>query len=687
MLRGCERGRTRGIDQGVQAMSESGMRLQLLGPVTVWRDGERVAMAGSRKLRALLAFLAIARGATQRTPLCEMLWDTPDDPRRELRWCLSKIRGALGDPNGQRIASDGDAIALDLSDIRVDVAQVMDAAVTGVETCDLASLRRLDALFAGEFAEGLEIERSPSFSAWLSAQRRRFRALRVSILEQLASRLPAGSQEALDIHEKWLRVAPFDRRAHEHLLAALTAAGRMQEAEEHVARAIQLFEAEGLNWIPLRESWLALKGRAATPQVSIESPARVAMPSPATDKELQSAPRASICVMPFADLASGAPVQGGLADGLTDDIITRLARLRVLFVIARGSVYALKERKLAPDEAARVLNVNYVVSGALRRRGDQILVDVELMEARSSRIVWTNELACRSADALQGLQEAGDRIVASIADEIELAERNRALLKPPTSLNAWEAYHRGLWHMYRFNAEDNERAAHFFAMAVRQDPTFARAHSGLSFTHFQNAFLLRTADRMKEIDLAYETAGQSLIADDRDPAAHWAMGRALWLRGRHDESLRELEQCVSLSPNFALGHYAAGFVHSQSGDAQRAIASTDYSRALSPFDPLQFAMLATRAIAHFRLGQFEEAADWALKGAVRPNAHVHIQAIAAHCLVAAGRIDEGQSFIHVIRKSAPRYTLADFLAAFRFDEPAVAAIRRSAAIVGFGENG
>ena len=83
--------------------------------------------------------------------------------------------------------------------------------------------------------------------------------------------------------------------------------------------------------------------------------------------------------------------------------------------------------------------------------------------------------------------------------------------------------------MYRFNRADNERARHFFEMAVHLDPTFARAHAGLSFTHFQSAFQ-HWAPREGEIDRAFETAGQSLIVDDRDPAAHWAMGRALWLR-------------------------------------------------------------------------------------------------------------------------------------------------------------
>ena len=111
------------------------------------------------------------------------------------------------------------------------------------------------------------------------------------------------------------------------------------------------------------------------------------------------------------------------------------------------------------------------------------------------------------------LDELGNRIVAAIAGEIEQVERNRAVLKPPSSLDAWEAYHRGLWHMYRFNAADNEQAHHFFAMAVRLDPTFARAYAGLSFTHFQNAFLFRRHERGPESDRAFETAEPQVVRD------------------------------------------------------------------------------------------------------------------------------------------------------------------------------
>jgi TolB-like protein/DNA-binding winged helix-turn-helix (wHTH) protein len=387
--------------------------------------------------------------------------------------------------------------------------------------------------------------------------------------------------------------------------------------------------------------------------------------------------RASVAIMPFDDRSTAPGVRGGSADALAHDVITRLAKLRSLFVIAQGTVFALHERNIGPEEAGRMLNVEYVVSGSLNRHGNRLTVSVELAETRTARIVWAEVFNQKLDDAFFVLDEIGNRIVASIANEIETIERNRAILRPPNSLDAWEAHHRGLWHMYRFNRTDNELAQHFFETAVRLDPTFARAHAGLSFTHFQNAFQ-GWASREPEIDRAFAAAGQSLMADDRDPAAHWAMGRALWLRGSQDQSVVELEQAIDLSPNFALGHYTLAFVHSQGGDPHAAIKFSDHSRHLSPFDPLLFAMLGARAMALVSLRQFDEAADWGVKAAARPNAHAHILAIAAYSLALAGRLDEARAQLAAIHKTLPRYGVVDFLAAFRFSPESAALFREAA---------
>jgi TolB-like protein/tetratricopeptide (TPR) repeat protein len=390
--------------------------------------------------------------------------------------------------------------------------------------------------------------------------------------------------------------------------------------------------------------------------------------------------RASVAVMPFASQLGKSEIPGGISDGLAHDLITRLAKLRNLFVIAQGTVFALSERRVEPDKAARMLNVDYVVSGTSQRQGNRLTVTVELTETRTARVVWSEVYSQAFESTFVSLDEIGDRIVASIANEIEMVERNRAVLKPPSSLDAWEAHHRGLWHMYRFNRADNERARHFFQAAVELDPTFSRAHAGLSFTHFQNAFQ-GWNERASEIDRAFGAAGQSLMADDRDPAAHWAMGRALWLRGRQDQSVAELETAVDLSPNFALAHYTLAFIHSQGGDPAAAIRFSDHSRRLSPFDPLLFGMLGARAMALVRLGRFDEAAEWALKASARPNAHPHIQAIAAYCLALAGRLDEARGQLGVVHASLPHYGIDDFLTAMKFSAEGEAFFRRAASNV------
>ncbi|KQV83673.1 transcriptional regulator [Rhizobium sp. Root1220] len=662
----------------------SSIGIRMLGPLTVVRDNDKVDLPTSRKARALFAYLALAPRAVARSRLCEMFWDVPSDPRGELRWCLSKLRGVIDDADRKRVDASDDTIALHIDDCMVDVVELATATSQGLESLPVERLKSLFGLFAGEFLDGMAVDRSPVFTNWLIAQRRRFNACHIAVLEQLFSRFPAGSDEAYYYVEKWVELAPFDGRSHLALLDSLAQRGQVGACEQHLAAASELFASDGLDFTPVRDAWQGGQKQKATVQRSVQtlSASRVLplITDPA-DRRIAKSDHASLAVMPFYLEGPTNGQRGGLTDALTHDIITRLARLRNLFVIARGSVFALAEKNIGPEEAGRALNVDYVASGSVLQRERSVTVTVELVDVRTARIVWTEVLDHSIDDTFVLLNEIGDQIVSSICNEIEMVERNRAILKAPTSLNAWEAYHRGLWHMYRFTRLENEQARQFFEMSVRLDPTFARAHAGLSFTHWQSAFQ-RWGDHTEQSRRAMEAASQSLLADDNNPASHWAMGRALWLRGQQDESVLELQHAVDLSPNFALGHYALSFVQSQSGDPLAAIGSSDHSRHLSPVDPLLFGMLGARAMAHVRLGQFEEAADWALRAAKRPNAHVIILAIAAHCLALAGRIDEGRNFCALIRKTLPRYRADDFLATFRFDPDATALFRLAARRIG-----
>ena len=308
-----------------------------------------------------------------RGQLCELLWEIPNDPRGELRWCLTKLRGVLDEPHRPRVVTLGDTVSLDLRDAAVDALAVA-RAVQNLDAFDLDELRALAERYGGDLLEGAELDDNPIFNGWLTAQRRRFSACRAALLERVARMSPPG--ESLESIERWLQLAPFDRRAHEMLLQALAHGGRFAEAQAHLATSKALFEDEGLDYAPILEAWNAAR-----------RPAEVR----ANTDQLESAPgahRASIAVMPFAD-GSTLEGRGGVCDALAHDIITRLAKLRSLFVIAQGTVFSLRDRRIGAEEAGRMLNVDYIVSGTVRRESERLTVQVELSETRTARIVWT----------------------------------------------------------------------------------------------------------------------------------------------------------------------------------------------------------------------------------------------------------------------------------------------------------
>lgn len=656
------------------------LELQLLGPFGLRRGGRPLALPPSRKLRALLAYLTLSSHELTRSALSELLWQLPHDPRGELRWCLSKLRTLLDEPPQRRVLAQGDRLRLELAGCEVDALQVAHALQAGLGTLAVQPLRALAAMLSrGEFLDGLELAHSPAFNAWVLGQRRRFHAAHAAVLEHLAQVLAPGSDEAIAVLGQWLRLAPFDNGAHRQLLEALAVAGRLHDGDAHLAATARLFDAEGQDWAGLGRAWHAARRQHARAEPRVLSAAAAA-----PQAEAAAPRRASLLVMPFEEHGAGTMQRAALGRALAHDIVARLARLRSMFVIAQGTAVALHERGIGAEQAARRLEVDYVASGSLHRaRASHWHVAVQLVQTRSARVLWADSFDEPPAGAFDVLQRVGDRIVSSIANQIELAERNRALLKAPQALDAWEAHHRGLWHMVRFDHADNEQARHFFQTAVRLDPTFSRPYAGLSFTHFQDAFL-GWAERGAAEEQAYRSAAQALLVDADDPSAHWAMGRALWLRGRVDDALSELDTCVALSPNFALGHYMLAFVHAQSGDAQRAIGEADCSRQLSPFDPLLFGMLGSRAMALMRLRRWGEAAEWALKAAARPNAHVHILTIAMLCLELAGRDAQARELAARIVQLQPGYRIADFQHAFRFDALGRSLVDRAARRIGLG---
>jgi hypothetical protein len=223
--------------------------------------------------------------------------------------------------------------------------------------------------------------------------------------------------------------------------------------------------------------------------------------------------------------------------------------------------------------------------------------------------------------------------------------------------------------MYRFTKADNAIATGMFERAAATDPDFARAYAGLSFTHFQDAFLGYTEDPARSAKLAEHFAGQCLERDPIDPFGNLTMGRTFLLRGDLEGSLPWLDRANTLNPNYAQAKYSRAWTESLLGQGAPCQSDVDTAMALSPLDPLRYAMLAVRAFSHIVNDERPAAADWAERAARSPNAHVLIEliAVAAHGL--NGNDAEARAWAESARLRAPQLVTADFQRAFPFRDP------------------
>ena len=656
--------------------------LRVLGGFELARaDGQVLELPG-RKARMLLSFVALnAPRPVSRERLAGLLWGDGGDRQalHSLRQCLLELRRLGERAGGELLRSDRESVALGLPAGCVDALAVQRL----TQEATPGSLRAAADICSGILLPGAEAGLE-DFDTWLAGERARFARIAAGVFSCLTASCEAqGDWGGVgSAAERWLVLDPACEEAHRALMRACIATGRRSDAVRQYRDCAEVLRRH-LDAEPEAETKALLRRIRNSDNAVLQASVSVATLGDAQEPEGRIMPvKPSLAVLPFATL--GGPAEGGgFADALALDILFRLSRLRSLFVISHGSSFRFRDAFADPHTIGRSLGVRYLVTGMVRIHGGRLRLSVELVETETEAIVWSDVLDRRLDDVFAIQDELTARVAASLEAEIETAEIRRALVRDPASLDAWGAYHRGLWHMFRFTRDDNETARGFFRQAVRLDPFCARAHAGLSFTHFQDAFLHRTADHAVETDRAYRFAEQSVALDERDPTAHWVLGRALWLLKRQDGAVEELNIAVDLNPNFALGHYTIAFVQAQGGDTATALRAVDLAQRLSPIDPLLFGMLGVRALACLNLGEYAQAAVWGERAAGRPNAHVHIHAIAAFCDALADRRDEARAYADRIRQTAPSYRCADFLLAFRTLRPSVAdLIRRTGPSIG-----
>lgn len=413
--------------------------------------------------------------------------------------------------------------------------------------------------------------------------------------------------------------------------------------------------------VPAMVSQIALGETAAS-----RSPEGADLPS-AGPLNLPLPKRPSVAILPFTPVL-GHDAAPDLADGLSRDVAVGLARSRWLFVSARASAVALTARALDAVAIGQCLGVRYVLSGALAYDGSRLRLTVMLTDAVQQCEVWAERFDRPVGHLFDVMTEVGDLVTAAVEAEIEIKERQRALLSPVTSLDAWSAYHRAAHHLFRFSPTALEPASVLLDRAFALDPESARTLSALSLLHWQRAFFNVGSDRDDDLKCAYDFAHRSLAMDPRDPQGHWALGRAHNLAGEFDLGVDRLRESVRLNPNFAQGHYSLAYGLLFADGYEEGIDRVDRARRLSPYDPMNFGFLSLRAQMLCLTGRRDEAAEWSDRAVREANAHYQIFAVAAWCNELAGRRDKALEHVAAIRAEQPDFERADYFRAFRFPD-------------------
>jgi TolB-like protein/Tfp pilus assembly protein PilF len=317
----------------------------------------------------------------------------------------------------------------------------------------------------------------------------------------------------------------------------------------------------------------------------------------------------SIAVLPFQNI-SGDPEQEYFADGMVEEIITALSRIRWFFVIARNSSFTYKGRAVDMKQVRRELGVRYVLEGSIRKSGNRLRITAQLVEAETGSHVWAERYDRDLVDIFAVQDEITERVVAAIEPELYAAEQVRSQSKPPDSLDAWECVIRALSCIGQGTRDENTEAEALCRRAIAIAPGYARAHSLLAWALLRRS--LWSGDFQTVVPEVSAETQSALALDDRDPWAYFALGMLQARLRRFGEAVRTSRRALELNPNFALAHAFLANTLANQGASQEAISGAEHALRLSPRDrPVGVYASMAMANVHFTARRYTECATWA----------------------------------------------------------------------------
>jgi adenylate cyclase len=316
----------------------------------------------------------------------------------------------------------------------------------------------------------------------------------------------------------------------------------------------------------------------------------------------------SIAVLPFQNM-SGDAEQEYFADGMVEDIITALSKLRWFFVIARNSTFAYRGKSPDVRQVARDLGVRYVLEGSVRAAGKRLRVIAQLIDAETGNHIWAERYDRDVNDVFAVQDDIVESIVASIEPQLYATEYTRSESTAPDSLDAWGAVTRAVWHLGRLAPDENECAREILEHTIKFSPKYAKAHSLLAFAQVRRVWF-GTGHIDTCLPTAREHVKAALSIDGSDPWAFMVDALVKTLERKFDDAIAAFKSGIARNPNFAICQGYMALTLAMCGKAQDALAAVERAMRISPRDPYNVAFLHFAAISYFATEQYRESIEF-----------------------------------------------------------------------------
>ncbi|APO73671.1 adenylate cyclase 1 [Rhizobium etli 8C-3] len=383
--------------------------------------------------------------------------------------------------------------------------------------------------------------------------------------------------------------------------------------------------------------------------------------------------RPSIAVLPFGNMSSD-PAQDYFGDGIVEEVIIGLSRIRWLFVIARNSSFTYKGRAVDVKQVGRELGVRYVLEGSVRRAANRVRISAELVEATTGVHIWADRFEGELEDIFELQDRVTSSVVGAIGPKLEQAEIKRAKHKPTENLDAYDYFLRGLAALHCWSRETNNEALRLFYRAIELDPEFAAAYGMAARCYSQRKASGWMVDHVQEAAETERLARHAAALGKDDAVALCTAGIAFaYVLGAHDYGADLLQRALGLNPNLASAWLFSGWARIWLGEPEGAIDHLTRAMRLNPQDPQICNAQAAMAAAYFFAGQYADASSWAHAAIREQPVHFIATCVAAASHALAGQAPEATEAMTRLRQLDPDFRLSSLNDFFPIRRPEDAA--------------